>query len=80
MDAQCSKIPYFRHLDDHETNCFGSCNVGHTQIKSLRNKTMGVLQNRRKASRHVEGKKLNADIVEQYERSQGSVYAYFIIE
>lgn len=74
LDAQCSEIRDFQHPEDHESNCSGSWNVGHTQKKSPRKKTVGVLQNRRKASRHVEGKKLNADIVEQYERSQGALW------
>lgn len=77
LDAQCSEIRDFRHPEDHESNFSGSWNVGHTQKNSLRKKkkTVGVLQNRRKASRHVEGKKLNdADIVGQYERSQGALW------
>jgi len=39
-----------------------------------------IVTKKRKASGHVEGKKLTADIVGQYEQSQGTVFVYFIIE
>ena len=49
----------------------------HTQKKILKKK---IVTKKRKASGHVEGKKLTADIVGQYEQSQGTVFVYFIIE
>lgn len=74
MDAQCSKIRDSRHSEDHESTCSGSWNVGHTQKRRLRKKIVGDLQKRRKSSRNVEGKKVNADIVGQYEKSNGALW------
>lgn len=74
LDAQCSGIRDFRHSEDHESNCSGPWNVGHTQKRSLRKKIVGDLQKRRKSSQHVEGKKLNANIVGKYEQSKGALW------
>jgi hypothetical protein len=74
LDAQCSESLDFQLSKDHGSNSSGLRNMGRTQKRNLRKKIRTGLQKREKVSRHVAGKKLDADVVGQYQQSEGALW------